>query len=388
MPNRTIRRWQGRFLRFRMEATGRVLHRLLRPRVAGVDPHVVLETWDAVADGWHNSNTDLAFWRGQFYLCHQTSPYHIGSRRSRLLLWRSNDARTWEKVREFKNETGREYRDPKFGLIHERLLLYALPNLTVRALPVTTVFTCSDDGEIWASMREVDQPGWLFWRPKTLDGITWFVTAYWREHGRSMLLRSTDGMSWQPVSEIHAGDGNDETDFAFLAGGRIIATARLEGTADNQWGDPAGCTLLATAAPPYRQWTCHRSSVTRLDGPCSFTYNGRVYSIGRYQATRARRVAEQGGIYSRKRTSIFLVEEDRLVYLTDLPSAGDTSYAGAVIRGDELYASYYTSPVASDHTWVLGMFRPTDIKMARISLPALEHLAMANGARPRAAATA
>ena len=101
-----------------------------------------------------------------------------------------------------------------------------------------------------------------------------------------------------------------------------------------------------------------------------------MYAIGRYQATRAPRVVEQGGMYSRKRTSVFHVEERGLTYLTDLLSAGDTSYAGIVIRGDDLFASYYTSPPEKDWTWSMGLFRRTDIKMARLHLPSLEALAL------------
>lgn len=92
--------------------------------------------------------------------------------------------------------------------------------------------------------------------------------------------------------------------------------------------------------------------------PCLFPYNGRVYAIARYQATHAKRFAELGGMYSRKRTSLFLVEPERLVYLCDLPSAGDTSYAGIVIQGEELIASYYTGPPDHDITWVLGISAP------------------------------
>jgi hypothetical protein len=67
---------------------------------------------------------------------------------------------------------------------------------------------------------------------------------------------------------------------------------------------------------------CAWSGVTRLDRPRLFPYNGRIYAIARYQATRARKYVELGGMYSRKRTSLCLVEEDGLRYLTDLPSAG------------------------------------------------------------------
>ena len=379
MASRTLMRVRGRLLRLRFQAPGVIAGALLRPHVAGVNTDVVRETWNAVADGAHNSNTDLTFFDGWFYLCHQTSPYHLGSRRSRLLLWRSRDARVWEKAAEFKNETGREYRDPKFAIIHGRLFLYMLPNLTVRAIPTGTVYTSSADGLTWAPVEAIEPAGWLFWRPKTLDGATWYVTAYWHDHGRSILLKSSDGAHWTQVSQVYEGEGNDETDFEFLPDGRMLATARLEGRADTEWGDATASTLIAVAAPPYERWTYAKSRVTRLDGPCLFPYHGRVYAIARYQATRAWKYVELGGMYSRKRTSLFLVEEGGLRYLSDLPSAGDTSYAGVVIRGDELIASYYTSPPERDVTWVLGMFRPSHIRMARIDLPALERLALAAG---------
>jgi hypothetical protein len=248
------------------------------------------------------------------------------------------------------------------------------------AEPVTTVYTSSPDGVTWAPMVEVNQPGWLFWRPKTRDGETWYVTAYWNKHGKSMLFRSSDGIGWESVSMIYEGERNDETDFEFLPDGRIIATARLEGNG-NEWGDATASTLISVAEPPYEHWSYRKSGVTRLDGPCLFPYNGRVYALGRHQVTRARRFAEQGGMYSRKRTSLYLVEPDGLTYLTDLPSAGDTSYAGIVIQGDDLYASYYTSDIKRDYTWVLGMFRPTNISMAKIHLPSME--AKAEAMRPR-----
>lgn len=370
-----MRRLRRGLQRLRFEGPGHLGYWLLRSRAIGVDERIVRETWEVVADGAHNSNTDLIHWNGQFYLCHQTSPYHMGSSRSRLLLWRSNDARRWERVTAFKAEEG-EYRDPKFAAIGDQLFLFALPNRSFLAEPYTTVYTSSPDGLAWAPPREVDQPGWLFWRPKTLDGVTWYVTAYWREHGRSRLLRSTDGISWAPISQIYEGERNDETDFEFLPDGRIIATARLEGTG-SEWGDARAGTLIAIAAPPYERWSYYKSSVTRLDGPCLFLYNGRIYAIGRYQTTRAPRFVEQGGLYSKKRTSIFLVAESGLQLLTDLPSTGDTSYAGVARRGDELYVSYYTSPLDRDYTWIMGMLRPSQIRMARIDLRALERRATA-----------
>jgi hypothetical protein len=374
-----VRRARLRAVGLGFQAAGFASYILVPHRKARVNRDVVVETWDAVADGAHNSNTDLIYWNGAYYLAHQTSPYHMGSRRSRLLLWRSSDARTWEKVQEFHNPNG-EYRDPKFAAIGGRLMLYVLPNVSFMAEPVTTELSISIDGSSWSEFQEMEPSGWLFWRPKTRDGETWYVTAYWHEHGKSALLKSPDGIRWETVSQIYSGERNDETDFEFMTDGRIIATGRLE-VSGGAFGDRRATTFIATSLPPHEQWNHVKSSLTRLDGPCLFPYNGRTFSVGRYQASFAPGIVEQGGLFSRKRTSIFLVEENSLTRLTDLPSAGDTSYAGIAVRGDEAYVSYYTSPLERDYPWFLGMLRQSDIRMARISLPALERLAERKASR-------
>ena len=90
----------------------------------------------------------------------------------------------------------------------------------------------------------------------------------------------------------------------------------------------------------YFMWKQTKSDVTRLDGPVLFSYNGRIYAVGRYQP-KIGFLTRHGSILSRKRTSIFLVEEDKLIWLSDLPSAGDTSYGGIVIKDNYLYVCYY-----------------------------------------------
>jgi hypothetical protein len=65
------------------------------------------------------------------------------------------------------------------------------------------------------------------------------------------------------------------------------------------------------------------------------------------------------------------VEPTRLAWLSDLPSAGDTSYARVVRRGDELYVDYYTSRPDRDCPWLLGRFLPSDVRMARFPVERL-----------------
>ena len=369
-------------MRFALAATTAILllvvlvgaYALLRPNRAELASELESESWDVVADGEHNSNTDMIFWRGHFWLVHAASPYHLGTPKSRLLIRRSSDARSWETVATLK-ATGKDIRDPKFAPIGDRLFLYALPNEGVFATPEQSVVSTSQDGMSWTDFEPVGPPGWLFWRPKSADGKTWYVPAYWWEHGKSVLLRSLDGFNWEQVSTIYDGEGNDETAIEFLPDGRLLATARLEVTPDTLSGNKDASTLLAVADPPFERWSYRKSLVTRLDGPVLFSHAGRVFAVARHQDGKRVPLMRLGGVWSRKRTALYEVTEEGLTHLSDLPSAGDTSYAGVVLRDGFAYIDYYTSAIQRDYPWFLGMFLPTDIRMARISLDSLLALA-------------
>jgi hypothetical protein len=356
---------------------GLALYGWARPNRARVDPALRLTSFPIVADGEHNSNTDLIAWRGGFLLVHAASPWHLGSTRSRLLVKWSDDGEEWETLSRLQ-VPGYDIRDPKIVEIDGRLLLYALPNQGRMATPIGTLLAESDDGRTWSAFEPVGPDGWLLWRPKTRDGRTWYVPAYWKHHGRSILLRSQDGRRWEQVSVIHEGDGNDETAIAFLPDGRMIATARLEVTPDTLLGNDEAGTLLAVAAPPYVTWQKQRTKLTRLDGPVLFPYAGQLFAVARWQPPPHGGIWKLGGMWSRKRTALYRVEPERLVHLSDLPSAGDTSYAGVVLRDATLHVEYYTSRIDRDYPWFLAMFLPTDLRMARIPLDALLEVSQAH----------
>jgi len=351
----------------------------LRPNRAQVDTDVVVDSWDIANDGQHNSNTDMITWRGETYIAYVSSPYHFSSEASTLHIKHSSDkGHTWVEDSTFNPENN-DIRDPKFAVIGERLFLYALDNNAFNPEPYQTVYAYSENGTDWSPLELVpDMDGWLFWRPKTQDGVTFYNAAYWYHHGKSVLLKSTDGIQWEIVSTINEGERNDETEIEFLPDGRLLATARLE--YDESWldgalGDKRGATLITVSEPPYTTWNeLTQSLVTRLDGSYLFTYNDRVYAVGRYQPDLGKSgpLTSQGSGLARKRTSLFEVREDGLAYITDLPSDGDTSYAGLVMDDDYAYVSYYTSPLNHDYGWILGMFSQTSVRMAKINLAAME----------------
>ncbi len=354
----------------------------LRPNRAQVDPNVVLQSWDIANDKNHNSNTDMIQWQGKFFLAYVSSPFHFGSSKSILHIQRSGDlGHTWSEVTAFSAGGGEDIRDPKLAVIGSRLFLYALKNVTFTAEPFVTVYSYTEDGSTWTPFETIASlDGWLFWRPKTMDGATYYNAAYWHDHGKAVLLKSSDGIDWQIVSYIHEGQHEDETEIEFLPDGRLIATARLEydSFGDGAFGHPLGATLITVSDPPYATWTdLLQSRVTRLDGPYLFSYNGRVYAVGRYQPDLGHSgpFTAQGSVMARKRTSLFEVRTNGLAYLTDLPSAGDTAYEGLVVVGDKAYISYYTSPINHDYAWFLGMISPSQVRMAEVDLPALQALA-------------
>ena len=350
------------------------LYAWLRPNHVEPHPELHLEHAAAVADGEHNSNTDLILWHDDFLLVHDSRPTHLGSPDARLIVRRSPDAQRWETLAQLRLP-GKDIRDPKLIDIGGTLFLYALSNSGAMATPEGTVLATSEDAVTWTPFQPVGPEGWLFWRPKSPDGgATWYVAAYRQEHGESILLRSTDGRDWQRISTIYEGKGNDETAIEFLPDGRLLATARLEVRPDSLLGHRDAGTAIAVASPPYTDWSVHESQTTRLDGPALFPIDGEVFAVGRHQPEPRRGLTRLGGVFSRKRTALYRVEPERLIRLSDLPSAGDTSYAGVVLRNGHVHLSYYTSRIDRDYPWLLGMFLPTDIRMARFPVAALQEL--------------
>ncbi|MHA1382207.1 MAG: hypothetical protein ACTSR3_00455 [Candidatus Helarchaeota archaeon] len=358
---------------------GMVIYWLVRPNTSFVFP-LFMENWVAVSTedtgiiNKHNSNTDLVYFNGSFYLVHQNSPYHLGSKSSKIMVWKSSDARTWQLNRIFYYHE--DIRDPKFAIIGSRLYIYTLVNFGgLIASPETTLYAYTEDGESWTEFEFLEPYGWLFWRPKTYDNATWYCTAYWHEHGASVLLNSTDGVNWDFVSFIYLGERNDETACEFMPDGKLIVTCRAEGNIESLFGDNTGSTIIATSNHPFEKWTFCKNTLTRLDGPILFRYNGKIFAIGRFEPENDPIIYQRGSFFTRKRTSIFQVTEAGLIYLTDLPSDGDTTYAGVVIKDDQAYISYYTSPINQDIPWILGVISKSDIRMAKIDMNQLSSLA-------------
>lgn len=345
-----------------------------RPNSSRQAKELAIETWEIVNDGKHNAFTDLIYWKGLFYLAYTASDYHSGSIESKIVIMTSPDAKKWV-TNSLLDGEGNDIRDPKFTVIKDRLFVYCLKYAGFFAFPTLSVYSYTIDGISWSEIKNIDLNKWLIWRPKTCDGKTWYAPFYWYDFGESYLMKSNNGIDWSVVSRIYRGDNNNETELAFLNDTTMVIAGRMEAS-DNFFEYPEGFTVIFKSSYPFKNWTNYKKNyITRLDGPNLFTYRGNVYAIGRYQPESCFLTQYFSSIFNKKRTSIFLIKNNELIYLSDILSGGDTSYPGSVIIGDSLYFSYYTSSVTNDYPWFLGMFKSTSIRIGHINLDKLEKFA-------------
>lgn len=342
-----------------------ITHWSFRPNSGTINPALEMTIFSASHDNRHNSNTDLIFHEGYFYLVYQSSSLHFFSNNSKLLVNRSIDCIKWERIKEFSYKNF-ELRDPKLVVIGDSIFLYALKNKNFDPEPFQTVVLSSRDGINWTEISEIGPKGFLFWKPKSLDGKIWYNTAYWFEHGKSILMKSPDGRNWVIISEIHNGDTNDETAMEILSDGKIIIMARLESEPAWHSGSDFASTLVAYSYPPYKNWSKKRFFDYRVDGPALNKINDKVFAVGRLDPEGRSRFFGLASIFAKKRTAIYTVDNNNIKVVSELPSCGDTSYPGIAEKNGYIYISYYTSNSEKDYPWILGMFLPTEIKIVKI----------------------
>ena len=292
-------------------------------------------------------------------------------KKSKLAIMRSTDAKTWDPLAELKLEK-EDIRDPKLVILKDKLFLYALKNKSFLIKTYTTIYCHSEDGETGTPFEEVEPMGWLFWRPKSTDNENWYVVASRHGEPQTALFRSNDGIHWTRISIVYEGLLHDEYGIHFMNDQKLIGAGRINGkTESDVIGGSTDSSLIGTSQKPFEHWHIGVSHVSRLDGPNLFSLNNQIYAIGRFEPDS---ILKRGNMICRKRTSLFKLDPQKLTYLSDLPSCGDTSYAGIVIRGDHLFVSYYTNRPDRDYPWFMGLFKPARIRMAKINISSLKSL--------------
>jgi hypothetical protein len=274
----------------------------------------------------------------------------------------------------------RDIRDPCFYIVGGQLYLKALTRVTPpvddsnRDTGVDTVAIAmtSGDGFTWSAQQPIGPHGWSFWRIKENAG-TYYTAAYQDGDLSVVLYRSTDGLTWTAGPLVYgvSADTPLETELTFMPSGKLLALVRMDGTDAELLGDQGRLrTKICWSDPPYASFSCPAEfDGQRLDGPVSFFWHGRLFVVARKHL--------QGT--GKKRTSLFEITGNldggplSINEWGQLPSAGDTSYAGVVQLDDtHVLLSWYSGDLQVDPPWVLGMFDLTSIWLGPVDMSTLQ----------------
>jgi hypothetical protein len=199
----------------------------------------------------------------------------------------------------------------------------ARPKDSLSALPsLHTFITSSRDGKTWKQSALSNLPGEWAWHIAWYNGSAY--TVAYTMNDKPKLYSSKDGIHYKFLSELNVPGFSTETVIQFTAEGKMVAIVRCD-TTDRM-------SYYGESVAPFTSWKL-RPMQYRFGGPnitflpdntCLIT--GRTYSNG--NASTMLGIANQKG---------------DILNVLNLPSSGDTGYAGVVWLNNILWVSYYSS---------------------------------------------
>lgn len=291
------------------------------------------------ANGPHSAFTDLIEWNGSYWLTFRNCPDgHMVHPTSSIRIMRSADTKTWEEVHQF-SVPKRDTRDPHFLAFKGKLFVYTgtwysgdttLPRDEYDVNKHLGYAVWTEDGKTWQGPRQMEGTyGHYIWRAAAFGDKAYLCARRNRDFAQvrgerdiieSAMLESDDGLVWRFHSFFQESNG-DETAFVFDEAGAVTAVCR----------QGSGNALLATAPPPYTDWT--RTDLTEyVGGPL-------IKAWGAHLLVGGRRTTQDG-----PKTTLYWLKDRALQPIAELPSGGDNSYPGLLVLSPEhAVVSWYSS---------------------------------------------
>ena len=272
----------------------------------------------------HNAFTDLCQFKNIYYLAFRTAETHH-SLDGHIQILSSVDGENWQDCATISRQDT-DLRDPKFTLNPDGTL--SIHSMEVREIDSvrqhqSLIFT-SADGLHWDQGYYIGEPGIWIWRAKWHQDDCYaigyninFTRLYRKSTGRDFSIH-------KPI--LFERGFSNESDWVYLQDGTMAVLLRRDGKTDNS-------AMLGISQGDYSQWVWHDLKI-RIGGPCLLYLNDDLILA----AIRT---------YSEKDAHVELhkldIQQQKLVPLLTLPSAGDCSYAGMIKQGDQVWISYYSS---------------------------------------------
>lgn len=275
-------------------------------------------------DGKHNAFTAFAYWKGAYWVAFRHATSH-GSGDGDIILLRSTDAKTWTEAKRF--DVQGDDRDPQFLVTEKRLILY---DMVERGPLLTSYAIYTDDGTTWSKPEQVYEQRYIMWKPMEHEGRFW-AAAHKKDDSKKggvsrdvHLITSPDGLKWEKVSTIRAGNWESETTLLMQDKKAIVFLRQ-------KYGSPPAQILEAEA--PYKEWKARPAPINHFSGHSVHTFKGTTYLLTRTMDYGKRKAGQ----------AIYTYEKDGSLKLhCTLPAGGDCAYAEAVASGDDMFVTYYS----------------------------------------------
>ena len=284
----------------------------------------VQKIWDKAP---HNAFTDLIWHNDQFFCVFREGTKHV-SPDGALRVITSKDGESWESAALITSENS-DLRDAKITVTPDGQLMLsgaeALHDKSVHSHQSLVWF--SIDGYNWSEKQEIGDPDFWLWRTTWHNKKAYNFGYACREEKSLRLYISSDGKTFETlVKNLNIEGYPNETSIVFK-GDTAFCLLRCDG--ENKSG------LLGISLPPYTHWDWKDLGV-RIGGPHMMLLpDGRLLAAVRLY---------DGEGWSPARTSLCWInpKTGKLTEAIELPSGGDTSYAGLAISDGFLWVSYYS----------------------------------------------
>jgi len=347
-----------------------------------------------------NNNLDIVKHNGRLFLAFRTAPSHFASEQATLYVMSTVDELTWDFETKITMDT--DLREPRLLSWNGMLFLYfAILGKDAKKFEPQGMKYIKYNGPVnWTEPESFYPPesfnpkGFIPWRTKVINNFPYMIAyvggeSIYQNDQQSLQihwLTTGNGITWNAVVPDQAAvqeGGGSETDFVFQDDGSLVAVIRNEAGDEMGWG-----SKICRAEPgSLGTWKC-AADPRKYDSPLLFRHGQGIYLIGRrnltdngyYDLGRRNLSPEEQSIQYEfdywvhpKRCSLWRVWPDTLTvsFVLDLPSRGDTCYAGLVQLSDRDYLLYnYSSPLdGPDVNWQTGQWGPTNIYRLILSFP-------------------
>ena len=286
----------------------------------------------------HSAFTDLVEFNGKLYCTFREGSGHVPGKEGtngtvRVIV--SSDGQNWQSAA-LLAEDGVDLRDPKLSVTPDGRLMVLMGGSFYEGETLKGGQTRVSFSDRLGKRFNAPQPvvidasikserDWL-WRVTWHRGIGYGVVYQsGGEEFKAQLVSTRDGIHYQHVTTFSITGRPNETTLRFTADGEMIAWVRRE--RDSQNG------FIGVSRAPFKEWSW-KEQTARLGGPEFIVLpNGKL--VG----------ATRGHLENGKRNTylVWLERDGAMTPIVTLPSGGDTSYAGMVIRNGKLLVSYYAS---------------------------------------------